>query len=79
MLIVLPSDPATHNAATYLVQHEVPHRVLPIPSDLGYKTAANLAIWLTPPVGPTVLTDLSAAGLVIMRVFRAYQPEQDAN
>lgn len=79
MLIVLPSDPTTQKASAFLTQHQVAHQVIDLPETLDYKTGANLAIWLHPPVGPSVLTDLSAAGFVIMRVFRQYQlPQENA-
>ena len=74
MLIVLPSDPATHKAAEYLANQNIKHQVIPIPAEINYQTGATLAIYFNGVTEPQkMMTQLSSAGHIIMRVFKTYK------
>lgn len=75
MFIVMPSDPTTVNASEYLTGIGVKHMVLDIPKELGYKTGANIGIYLEgdDEENEKVMLDLSAKGFVIMRVFKSFE------
>lgn len=73
MLIVMPSDPTTLEASAYLKETGVPHEVIAIPEDLGYKTGANIALYFEGNTeSSAMMVKLSAQGFVIMRVFREF-------
>lgn len=77
MLIVLPSNPATEKAAEYLKQQEVPHQVIALPKSINYQTGATLAIYFEQTEAPQqLMTQLSNAGHVIMRVFKEFKAEE---
>jgi hypothetical protein len=73
MLIVLPSDPTTTLASQFLTTQGVDHTVVPIPTSLNYRNAANCALYLPEPVlHPDVPMQLTKAKFVVMRVFKGY-------
>jgi hypothetical protein len=72
-LIVLPSNPATQQASAYLTAEGIAHQVVAIPEVLGYKTGADIAIYVTPDtvaVHGDVAMRLTKQRLVVMRVFK---------
>ncbi len=69
----MPSDPTTEKASEYLMTQNIPHRVIEIPEELGYKTGASLGIYLEGGEANRVMVDLSAKGFVIMRVFKSFE------
>jgi hypothetical protein len=73
MFIVMPSDPTTIKASEYLETKGVRHMILDIPEELGYKTSANIGIYLEGTENEQVMLDLSAQGFVIMRVFKSFE------
>jgi hypothetical protein len=73
MFIVMPSDPTTVKASEYLESEGVKHMVMDIPEELGYKTGANIGIYLEGADAEKVMRDLSTKGFVIMRVFKAFE------
>jgi hypothetical protein len=73
MFIVMPSDPATHKASEYLESRNIKHMVLDIPESLGYKTGANIGIYLEGENTDQIMLDMSAQGLIIMRVFKSFE------
>ena len=77
MLIVFPSDPATQNASTFLSSQGVAHKIIEIPDSLGYRTGALTGLYFENGLtdSETLMLSLSAAGHVIMRVFKTWIPE----
>jgi hypothetical protein len=73
MFIVMPSDPTTLKASEYLESIGVRHRIMDIPSELGYKTTANTGIYLEGDNLQEIMLKLSAQGFVIMRVFKSFE------
>lgn len=73
MFIVMPSDPTTLKAAEFLDSLDVPYRVMDIPPELGYKTGANIGLYLEGDNPDEVMRQLSAKGFVIMRVFKSFE------
>jgi hypothetical protein len=68
ILIVLPSDTGTQKAHAFLTERGLPHRVIPIPARLGYKTGAHHGIYAED--DHSML--LTKQRLVVMRVFREF-------
>jgi hypothetical protein len=75
MLIILPSTPTTENASRWLEERGVPHRLIPIPESLGYRTGADIAIYVPGNDASDVPAALTRARFVVMRVFKDFQPE----
>lgn len=73
MFIVMPSDPTTEKASEFLKAENVEHAVMDIPEELGYKTGANIGIYLSGQNANAVMLKLSAKGFVIMRVFKSFE------
>ena len=73
MFIVMPSDPTTVKASEYLETLNVKHMVLDIPEELGYKTGANIGIYLEGTDTEEIMLKLSAKGFVIMRIFKQFE------
>jgi hypothetical protein len=75
MLIILPSTPTTENAGRWLEEQGVPHRLIPIPESLGYRTGADIAIYVPGNDASDVPAALTRARFVVMRVFKDFEPE----
>lgn len=75
MLIVLPSTPATQNASAWLGERNIPHRLIPVPESLGYKTGSDLAIYIEGSDHAGVPMALTKARFVVMRVFKDFSLE----
>ncbi len=73
MFIVMPSDTTTHKASEFLESIAVKHMVVEIPEELGYKTGANVGLYLEGENTDQVMRELSAKGFVIMRVFKSFE------
>jgi hypothetical protein len=76
MLIVLPSTPTTENASQWLTERGVPHRLIPIPESLGYKTGSDIAIFVEGTDVTGVPAELTKARFIVMRVFKAFKLEE---
>lgn len=73
MLIVLPSTPTTENASQWLQERGIPHRVIPIPESLGYKTGSDVGLYVEGADVTAVPAELTKARFVVMRVFKDFK------
>jgi hypothetical protein len=75
VLIVFPSDPATLDAGAFLKEQAIAYDIIEIPDSLGYRTGATLGLYVPYHPDPQgLMLALSSAGIVIMRVFKGWQP-----
>ncbi|MEB3206444.1 MAG: hypothetical protein VKK59_03740 [Vampirovibrionales bacterium] len=70
ILIILPSDTGTQKAHAFLDARGLRHQVIKIPERLGYKTGAHHGIYANDDYSML----LTQARLVVMRVFRGFEP-----
>ena len=77
MLIVLTSTPTTEKASEYLQSQGIPHRVIPIPESLGYKTGADIGIYIDSADHTGVPMELTRQRFVVMRVFKDFRLEEE--
>lgn len=75
MLIILPSTPTTEKASEYLASKTVPHRLIPVPESLGYKTGSDLAIYIESDDHTGIPMELTKERFVVMRVFKDFKLE----
>jgi len=75
MLIVLPSTPTTEKASEYLSAQNVPHRVIPVPESLNYKTGSDTAIYIEGNHHEDVPMRLTKERFIVMRVFKDFELE----
>ena len=75
MLIVLPSTPTTEKASAYLAGKNIPHRVIPVPESLDYKTGSDIAIYIEGNDHADVPMQLTRERFIVMRVFKDFELE----